>query len=175
MKEATQVEYNMKDAINNINGIANKIPEDLKETKRLTKDMSESIRNISQAQKQLDNIHAVTPNITNLLNNVGDSQKSIDESGGDLQKKLEILKTRVANARELANRFRVGLTFYRNTTLELKNPESLVFLATSTIFSLYFRTNATNGFLLYLGNEDKSNNLHSKTVSFITFYHFLVF
>lgn len=165
MKQAMDVERNIKIAIEDMNGIVDRIPEDLRETKQLSKNSSESIRDISQANKQLDIVDKVVPNITSLLNSLNDNQRSIDSTGNDLQSKIEALKNKIANARELADRFRTGLTFYRNTTLELKNPESLPLLATSTKISLYFRTNKTNGFLLYLGNEEKIKLPRSKTVS----------
>ncbi|EFN79905.1 laminin subunit alpha [Harpegnathos saltator] len=167
MNQAMSVERNIQSAINGMNGIVDRIPEDLRETKQLSKDTSESIRDISQANKQLDIVDKVVPNITNLLNSLNSNQKSIDTTGKDLQNKIEALKNKIANARELADRFRYGLTFYRNTTLELKNPESLPLLATSTKVSLYFRTNKTNGFLLYLGNEEKANLPRSKTHDFM--------
>jgi len=167
MNQAVNVERNIKNAIDYMNGIVDQIPEDLRETKQLSKNTSESIRDISQANKQLDIVDKVVPNITNLLNSLNGNQKSIDSITNDLQNKIETLKNKIANARELADRFRTGLTFYRNTTLELKNPESLPLLTTSTKISLYFRTNKTNGFLLYLGNEEKIKLSRSKTVSLI--------
>lgn len=165
MNQAVNVERNIKVAIDDLNSIVNQIPEDLRETKQLSKNTSESTRDISQANKQLDMIEKVTPNIINLLDTLKGNQKLIDTIGNDLQSKIEALRNKIANARELANRFKTGLTFYRNTTLELKNPESLPLLATSTKISLYFRTNKTNGFLLYLGNEEKIKLPRSKTVS----------
>lgn len=167
VKQAMDVERNIKAAVEDMNGIVDQIPKDLRETKQLSKNMSESIRDISQANKQLDIVDKVVPNITSLLNSLNDNQKSIDTTGNDLQRKIEALRNKVANARELADRFKTGLTFYRNTTLELKNPESLPLLATSTKISLYFRTNKTNGFLLYLGNEEKMKLSRSKTVNLI--------
>lgn len=167
MNQAINVERNIKTAIDDLNGIVDQIPADLQETRQLSKNTSESIRDISQANKQLDIVDKILPNITSLLNNLNNNQKSIDATGNDLQSKLEALRNKIANARELANRFKTGLTFYRNTTLELKNPESLPLLATSTKISLYFRTNKTNGFLLYLGNEEKMKLPRSKTHDFM--------
>ncbi|EGI60824.1 PREDICTED: laminin subunit alpha [Acromyrmex echinatior] len=167
MNQAMNVESNIKVAIDDMNGIVNQIPEDLRETKQLSKNTSETIREISQANKQLDGVDKVMPNINNLLNGLNGNQKSIDATGNDLQSKIEALRNKIANARELANRFKTGLTFYRNTTLELKNPESLPLLSTSTKISLYFRTNKTNGFLLYLGNEEKSKLPRSKAHDFM--------
>lgn len=165
MDQAVNVERDIKFAIDNMNGIVDQIPEDLRETKQLSKNTSESIRDISQANKQLDIVDKVMPNITSLLNSLNNNQKLVDTIGNDLQSKIEALRNKIANARELANRYKTGLTFYRNTTLELKNPESLPLLATSTKISLFFRTNKTNGFLLYLGNEENIKLPRSQTVS----------
>lgn len=151
-----------------MNGIVDKLPEDLKKSAQLSKDVSDSIHAISQANNQLDRVQTIVPNITNLIYELGSKQASIDQTGSSLQKKIDDLKHNIANARELANRFKIGLTFYRNTTLELKNPENLPLLATSTKISAYFRTNETNGFLLYLGNEQKNKQPRSKTVSLIS-------
>lgn len=167
MNQAVNVERNIKFAIDDMNDIVNQIPEDLRETKQLSKNTSESIRDISQANKQLDVVDKIMPNINSLLNSLNGNQKSIDATGNDLQSKIEALRNKIANARELANRFKTGLTFFRNTTLELKNPESLPLLATSTKISLYFRTNETNGLLLYLGNEEKTKLPRSKTHDFM--------
>lgn len=166
MNQAQNVEHNIKVAIDDMNKSIDKIPNDLRETKQLSKDTSESIRDISQANKQLDIVDKVVPNITSLLNSLSGNQRSIDATGDDLQSKIDLLRNKIANARELADRFKTGLTFYRNTTLELKTPESLPLLATSTKISLYFRTNKTNGLLLYLGNEDKKQP-RSKTRDFM--------
>ncbi|XP_015602424.1 laminin subunit alpha [Cephus cinctus] len=157
----------IQQAISNMNRIVNKIPNDLRETKQLSKDSADSNRDISQANKQLDSVSKIVPNITNLLGDLSERQKLINSTGNDLQDKIEYLKNKIANARELADRFKTGLTFYRNTTLELKNPENFPLLATSTKISLYFRTNKTNGFLLYLGNEEKANLPRMKSHDFM--------
>lgn len=163
--EVIKMVYNITNAIQSINGTIDNIPNDLKKTKQLTKDTSESIRDISQAKKQLDVVNKIVPNINNFLNDLSKNQKAMEGTGNDLQNKIDALKNKIANARELADRFKTGLTFYRNTTLELKNPESLPLLATSSKISLYFRTNKTNGFLFYLGNEEKMKLPRAKTVS----------
>ncbi|CAL7933589.1 unnamed protein product [Xylocopa violacea] len=167
INQVADVEKNIKLSIGNMNGIVDQIPEDLKKAKQLSKDISESIRDISQAKKQLDIVDKYLPDITKSLNSLNENQKTIETNGNDMQGKIEALKNKIANARELADRFKVGLTFYRNTTLELKNPENLPLLATSTKISLYFRTNATNGFLLYLGNEENPKLQRARTHDFM--------
>lgn len=167
MNQIIEVEKNIKLSEGDTKGIVDQIPEDLKKTKQLSKNISESIRDVSQAKKQLDIVDKYLPDIAKLLNNLDNNQKMIEANGTDLQTKIEALKNKIANARELADRYKLGLTFYRNTTLELKNPENLPLLATSTKISLYFRTNTTNGFLLYLGNEENVKLPRSKTHDFM--------
>lgn len=167
MNQIIEVEKNIKLSEGDTKGIVDQIPEDLKKTKQLSKNISESIRDVSQAKKQLDIVDKYLPDIAKLLNNLDNNQKMIEANGTDLQSKIEALKNKIANARELADRYKLGLTFYRNTTLELKNPENLPLLATSTKISLYFRTNTTNGFLLYLGNEENVKLSRSKTHDFM--------
>lgn len=167
MNQIIEVEKNIKLSEEDTKGIVDQIPEDLKKTKQLSKNISESIRDVSQAKKQLDIVDKYLPDIAKLLNNLDNNQKMIEANGTDLQSKIEALKNKIANARELADRYKLGLTFYRNTTLELKNPENLPLLATSTKISLYFRTNTTNGFLLYLGNEENVKLSRSKTHDFM--------
>ncbi|XP_034947491.1 laminin subunit alpha [Chelonus insularis] len=166
-EEANKVEAIVIKVMDNMNGVVNRIPNDLKEAKNLSKDTSDSIRDISQAKKQLDSVSKILPNMTELLDKVGETQNNIDSSSDDLKNKIEELKNKVANARELADRFKIGLTFYRNTTLQLKNPEGLPLLATSTKLSVYFRTDKTNGLLLYLGNEEKEKISRHKTHDFL--------
>ncbi|KAH0550044.1 laminin subunit alpha [Cotesia glomerata] len=167
-EEANEIELMINNAMDRMSGVVNKIPNDLKDSKNLTKDTTDSIRDVSQAKKQLDSVSKVLPDMANLLSKLGETQKNIDVVGSDLKDKIEALKRRISNARELADRFKIGVTFYRNTTLQLKNPESLPLLATSTKLSLYFRTDKANGFLLYLGNEDRGKVTRQKTHDFLT-------
>lgn len=62
---------------------------------------------------------------------------------------------------------KVGLTFYPNTTLELRNPENLADQSTKTHISTYFRTNNKNGLILYLGNQVGTKLKRTKTDDFM--------
>ena len=169
MNAADKVEYTIKQAVNNMNNTVHTLPNDLKTVKQLSKNITDSIHEVIEANSNLDTVYKVIPNMNNLLNGLNQRQNLVNSSGNDLYDKIEKLKRKIANARELADRFKTGLTFFKNTTLELKNPESLPLLATSTKVSVYFRTNTSNGFLMYLGNEGKSKPPGSKAVSL----HFL--
>ena len=162
-------EYVIGESINNyLSDKVDRIPEDLKKTKQLAKDTSDSNREVFQANHQLDSINTTLPDIHNRLRALSEKQQSINATGNSLYDNIEDLKRKIKNARDLANSFRIGLTFFPNTTLELKNPENLPLQTTSTKVSLYFRTNKANGFLLYLGNENRTNIPRLNRVSLIS-------
>lgn len=169
MKEADnnadKAEFTIGEALSShLTGNEEKIPEDLKRTKQLSKDTADANRDVSQANHQLGQIGSTLPEITNRLKALGDRQQSINGSGNSLYDKIELLKRKIENARDLANRIKFGLTFFPNTTLQLKNPESLPLQTTSSRISLYFRTRQANGFLMYLGNENRTNIPRINTV-----------
>ncbi|XP_014209765.1 laminin subunit alpha isoform X2 [Copidosoma floridanum] len=168
LNDADTAEYTIGDVINNhIIGNVDRIPEDLRRAKQLSKDTSDSIRDVHQANHQLDSLGSILPDINGRLQALIDKQQSINATGNNLYDNIEKLKNKISSARDLANRIRVGLVFFPNTTLELKNPESLPLQTTSTKISFYFRTPKPNGFLLYLGNENRTNIPRAKTHDFM--------
>ncbi|KAJ8668735.1 hypothetical protein QAD02_010398 [Eretmocerus hayati] len=168
LNNADRAEFAIQDAINNlVKGNADRIPEDLKTTRQLSKDIFDSNRETNQASNQLEAIDL--PSISEKLSFLSERQQQINRTGNSLYDKIEDLKQKIMNARELVNTVRIGLTFFPNTTLELKNPESLPLQTTSTKISFYFRTPMKNGFLLYLGNE-RTNTLRAKSHDFMAIY-----
>lgn len=123
--------------------------------KQLSKKIDDTNLDIAQAGTQIDRVSKLLPNLESLVNDLKAKQDETQRSGGDLANRIEKLKSQIEIARELANSIKVGVRFHPNTTLELQPPASLAQLANDFKTSLYFRTNKTNGFLLYLGNEDK--------------------
>ena len=100
-----------------------------------------------------------------LLNQFPKKPSSDSLTDDDFANKIKKLQQQIALARDIANRIKVGVQFYRNTTLELRNPPNMQDLSTSTQISGYFRTKEKNGLLLYLGNEVGTNLRRTKTVS----------
>jgi laminin, alpha 3/5 len=80
---------------------------------------------------------------------------------------LEKLRHQVNIARDLANGIKVGVTFHPNTTLELKPPENLSQLSTNSRVSAFVKTDKPNGFLMYLGNENKTDGRRGKRDDFM--------
>lgn len=98
-------------------------------------------------------VNSVLPNITSLMTDLKDTQSKLKDKGSDVERQIERLKRQIAEARDLASRVKVGVTFQPNTFVEVKNPEDLAQQSTTTKVSAYFKTEKPNGVLLYLGNE----------------------
>ncbi|KAG8228153.1 hypothetical protein J437_LFUL002807 [Ladona fulva] len=161
-KEAEEMANN---AIEKIADIAESIPEDLKNAKQIPKSIDNAMKDIAHVQSQAERVSTLLPDITNLMNRVGLQQADIDKSQIDLREQIKNLKNKVALARETANRIKVGVKMYGNTTLELKNPEGLSQLGTAAKVSTYFRTDKQNGFIMYLGNEIDTKKKLRRVVS----------
>lgn len=115
-----------------------------------------------QVEKQLEIINEKLPKIIGDLNAFPTAEGV--GSTEDLDEKIKKLKQQISLARDIANRINVGVRFYPNTTLELRNPDNLEDLSTSTKISGYFRTNNSYGLLIYLGNGYGTGLRRTKTV-----------
>lgn len=98
-------------------------------------------------------VNSILPDINHLMTNLKNTQVKLKEKGDDVDKKIDRLKRQVAEARDLASRVNVGVSFQPNTFVEVKNPEDLAKQSISTKVSAYFKSDKPNGALLYLGNE----------------------
>lgn len=136
-----------------IQGLASQIPVQTDRTRQLARDVDAVSKSTSAALLSLDRLNAVLPDLRNLLTRTQARQDLLRTNGQDLDAKLAELRQKTALARDQANRIKVGVTFYPNSTLQLRNPEGLQRSATTNQFSLFFRTQEPNGFLAYLGNE----------------------
>lgn len=121
--------------------------------KQYSKKIEDTNLDIAQANTQIDRVSKILPNLQTLVDDLKAKQDETQRSGNDLANRIEKLKSQIEIARELANSIKVGVRFHPNTTLELQPPASLAQLANDFKTSVYFRTNKSNGFLLYLGNE----------------------
>lgn len=145
-------------ALKIMNPIVKSLAEDTKRAKDLPVEMDKTSKDIAQIRKQVDDVTKVMPNIQNLVENLETRQNTTNLKVSGLGDKLQKLRSQVDNAREIANSINLGVAFHPNTTLELKTPENLQLLATNSRFSTFFRTEKPNGFVVYLGNEEKPND-----------------
>lgn len=116
-------------------------------------------------EKQINSVNEKLPPVIESLNELPEIQARYKRVSDGIQNNINKLNQQIELARDIANRIKVGVKFYPNTTLELRNPKNLEDLTTSTKFSGYFKTDKLNGLLLYLGNPVGTNLTKTKSVS----------
>lgn len=129
------------------NGVSN--------AKQLSKKIDDTNLDITQATLHIDRVTKLLPNLQLLVDKLKSKQEESQVNGNNLADRIERLKKQIEIAREMANSIKVGVQFHPNTTLELQTPSNIAQFASDFKTSVYFRTNKTNGVLLYLGNENK--------------------
>lgn len=78
--------------------------------------------------------------------------------GTDVAEKIKRLEKQVALARNAAKNIRLGVQFFENTTLQLRNPEAMEKAATYTHLSMFFKTTERHALLAFVGNEVGTHN-----------------
>lgn len=124
-------------------------------SQQLSKQIEDTNLYITQASNQIDRIAKILPNLQYFVDDLKMKQDNTQKSSNYLVDRIEKLKKQIEIARDMANSIKVGVQFHPNTTLELQPPLNLVQLASDFKTSVYFKTNKSNGFLFYLGNENK--------------------
>lgn len=132
----------------------------LHHAKQVSKKIDATNLDIAQAKSQVERVSNILPKLETLVEDLKQKQDYTQRSSSDLKNRIEKLKTQIDFARELANAIKVGVQFHANTTLELQPPENLAQLSNDFKTSAYFRTNESNGFLMYLGNENQRDRPH---------------
>ncbi|XP_026292152.1 laminin subunit alpha [Frankliniella occidentalis] len=155
-EESARAQESVQDAVSGISDILTTLPDQSKMAKQVPKDVDDSREAISQADNQLRSLRMVKT-FNDAIDDVKSRQEAFNASAVGARSSIEELKQKVAEARENVNRIRVGVRFHRDTTLQLRNPESLSQQTTSSRISVYFRTSQPNGLILYLGNEKDSS------------------
>ncbi|XP_017779043.1 PREDICTED: laminin subunit alpha isoform X2 [Nicrophorus vespilloides] len=131
-------------------------------SKQLPIKLYDASRDRLQVIKQLETLDEKLPEIVKSIRDLP-SMQSHSKLTGDIESKINKLNEQIALARDIANRIEVGVKFNPSTTLELRNPDNLGDLSTSTQISGYFRTEKPNGLLLYVGNGKGTNLRRTKS------------
>lgn len=140
---------------------------ELAQAKQMPKKVDDTNVDIGQASNQIDRVANLIPTLQNLVNDLKEKQNETNKIGKDLGDRIERLRKQIEIARDIANGIKVGVTFHPNTTLELPPPSNLPLLATNSRVSAYFKTDKPTGFLLYLGNENKTTGKRGKHDDFM--------
>lgn len=145
--------------------VSKQTPKELEKARNISRDVDITHKEISQANNQLDNVDTTVPKLGELANDIEEQQQRVGEQSQQLGQDIENLKGQIEAARRTANNIKVGVQFTPSTVLELKTPEQAPLLATKTKLSTFFKTKEPNGFLLYLGNDNKTNQKNTDFVA----------
>ncbi|XP_059055423.1 laminin subunit alpha [Achroia grisella] len=140
-----------------------------------SKDWSRTVpKQANEAQARIANIKQLLANVTDLYDKIiskEDTVQTLQNIHNPLRQtadhKLEELKKLIEQARTVANRIQVGVSFDSQSTLQPRLPDNLDEISTSTNVSAYFRTKRKDGFLLYLGNPKGTNLRKTKSDDFM--------
>lgn len=164
---AINAQEKAQEALNILKPIVKGLPDDLIRAKQMPKAVDDTNKDINQASKQVERVMNLFPDLQALVNQIDEQQERTGKVGNDLADRIERLKKQIEIARDVANSIKVGVNFHPNTTLELRPPNSLNQLATTSRVSAFVRTDKPNGFLLYLGNENKPGPKRNKREDFM--------
>lgn len=145
--------------------VSSQTPKELDKARNISRDVDITNKDISQANNQLDSVEVAVPKLTELAQEIEEQQQRVSEQSQQLGQDIDHLKRQIETARRIANNIKVGVTFTPSTILELKTPEKAPLLATKTKLSTYFKTQEPNGFLLYLGNDNKTSQKNNDFVA----------
>lgn len=143
------------------------LPNDSSNAKQLSKKIDDTKMDIAQASTQIDRVAKILPNLKTLVEDLKKRQQEVSQSSDNLGDRIEKLKRQIEIAHDIANSIKVGVQFHPNTTLELQPPSNLAQLASNSRVSAYFKTEKPNGFLMYLGNENKLDGKRGKHDDFM--------
>ncbi|XP_060535680.1 laminin subunit alpha [Cylas formicarius] len=139
------------------------LPEEKEKAQALPKDLDDIKRNIVQTDKQIETVNEKLPAIVDSLEQLPQAQAVRNKTSDGIKNSVNKLNQQIQLARDIANRIKIGVKFYPNTTLELRNPDNIDDMTTSTKISGYFRTAKPNGLIFYLGNPNGTNLRKTKS------------
>ncbi|XP_037900995.1 laminin subunit alpha [Glossina fuscipes] len=146
----------MKDVLDILEPVVKQTTKELDQARNISKDIDLTNKDINQVQNHLDSVETFLPELTIMADSLGEQQAKVEMVGQELGDEIEGLRRQIETARQIANDIKVGVKFVPSTILELKTPETLPLLATKTKVSTHFKTDNPNGFLLFLGNDNKT-------------------
>ncbi|VEN47917.1 unnamed protein product [Callosobruchus maculatus] len=150
-----------------VNNLFNKLSQETQQAKLLPKELNDMERNLKQTEKQLNTVNETLPSVIQSLEEIPKKQADNKRTSNNIQSNINKLNQQIELARDIANRIKVGVKFYPNTTLELRTPKNIEDLTTATKFSGYFKTSKPNGLLFYIGNPQGTTLPKTKTDDFM--------
>lgn len=160
-QNATEALNIIEDVLDVLRPVGAQSEKELEKARNISRDIDATTKDVSQVRSQLDTVEDTIPQLNELAQIIEQEQANVEEIGQLLGEDIENLKRQIETARQIANAIKVGVRFSPGTVLELKTPETTPLLATKTKASAYFKTEKPNGFLMYLGNHNRTSSAGS--------------
>ncbi|GAB6025535.1 hypothetical protein CHUAL_011266 [Chamberlinius hualienensis] len=141
-----------QDAIEKVKIFKDQLPKIKDWAEQMPRDIDDANKAIKRAIGQVDKVQGMVPDLVGRMDRIAMKASASRLIGFDVGDKIAAIRRKIALSVDQANRISVGMRFYPNSTLELRNPEGIHRSATSTKFSLYVKTSEPNGFLAYIGS-----------------------
>lgn len=165
--KAIEAQEKTKEALDILKPITKELSEELTAAKQMPKEVDDTNKDIAQASSQVERVATLFPQLKELADQLNERQDEIAVKVSRIGDSIDTLKKQIENAREAANSVKVGVAFQPSTTLELKPPSNLPDLSQNSRVSAYIKTDKPNGFIMYLGNENKTGTRRNKRDSFM--------
>ncbi|CAH1391978.1 unnamed protein product [Nezara viridula] len=156
-----------EEVIENIKGIVDELPQKLDVSKEIQRNIKDSENDINGVNSAIDNILKILPDTKDLASKLKDRPRKMESDHNNLKDKLAELGRQIELARELANSVSTAVKFDRTSTLELRNPPGLPEQGVNNVLSLYFATQEANGLLFFIGNEAEKKKRSVNTGDFM--------
>ncbi|GFY37998.1 laminin-like protein epi-1 [Trichonephila inaurata madagascariensis] len=157
-KDSADADATAKRAAEKIEDIVSKLPDDETRATEVPKAIEDAKQAIKAAHSYADRVASIVPDTNALIDKASKKESAMRIIGTDVSEKIAKLQQKVAIARTQANRIKLGVQFFENTTLQVRNPESMHKAATYTYLSMYFKTTERYGLLTFVGNEKGSHS-----------------
>ncbi|KAK3796923.1 hypothetical protein RRG08_032228 [Elysia crispata] len=125
---------------------------------------------VRQARESTESVEESKPKIENIVTKLSDDVVRVSKKGVNLGIYVNALKEKIAQARDEANRIKVGLSFLGNTTVTLRNPPVLKDTGSYSTVSMFLKTGQSDALLMYVGNNQNvadGSNRRKRSITFV--------
>ncbi|XP_057663543.1 laminin subunit alpha [Diorhabda carinulata] len=166
-KNAEDALWSVREVKGIVSSNYNDLPKETEQAQLLPKEVDDMHRNLEQTERQINAVNEKFPPVLKSLDELPVLQTTYKQKSDAIRANVKKLTQQIDLARDIANRIKVGVKFFTNTTLELRNPKNLEALSTSSKFSGYFKTQESQGLIFYIGNPNATNIPKQKTEDYM--------
>ncbi|VDM41094.1 unnamed protein product [Toxocara canis] len=114
---------------------------------------TDSMQDLGAARNQVSQMVNVSSPTVAELQKLRNAAMNTSLAIRQCRERIDALKEKIALARDMANRIKLGVHFEKGSSLELPLPARVTRAAAYTSVEFFFRTTLRNGLLLFFGNE----------------------